>query len=69
METINKHQAHLIEEISKHQTLSYQELILPCCEALKTELGDERPIFISDDVVVLYYELLFSDYIESKELD
>ena len=68
METVNKHQAALIEEISKHQTLSYQELIIPRCEALSAELGAERPIVISDDVVVLYYELLFRDYINGNSL-
>ena len=68
METVNKHQAALIEEISKHQTLSYQELIIPRCETLSAELGAERPIVISDDVVVLYYELLFRDYINGNSL-
>lgn len=68
MEIVNKHQAALIEEISRHQTLSYQELIIPRCEALSAELGAERPIVISDDVVVLYYELLFRDYINGNSL-
>ena len=68
MEIVNKHQAALIEEISKHQTLSYQELIISRCETLSAELGAERPIVISDDVVVLYYELLFRDYINGNSL-
>lgn len=69
MEVISKHQKALADEISKHQKLAYQELIVPRCETLKAELGADRPIVISDDVVVLYYELLFQEYMQQQSLD
>lgn len=73
MNTIEEAQEKLIKEIAETKELAYEDFIVPRCDELKSKIKGfptekEWPVYINSDPIVLYYELLFREFIEGTNL-
>lgn len=65
---IRESQEAFIKALAETSELSYDDFIVPRCDTLKSKIED-FPIYVNTDHIVLYYELLFREFINGTLSD